>query len=189
MTKEQYKKEWNNCTKCPLHKGAMNHVLFRGSIPADVLLVGEAPGKTEDRLGKPFIGRSGQLLTTAIQRLGLTSYCITNVVCCIPWQSEDHQKIRVPSKEEADSCSPHLTQLFDLCKPRLVALLGEQAKKYFKGSKFMGTPVVTFRHPAYILRKGGEDSLEFKRFLDVFSTSLSGYGIIHTNPFQAIETY
>lgn len=166
----------------------MNHVLFRGSIPADLLLIGEAPGKTEDRLGKPFIGRSGQLLTTAIQRLGLTSYCISNVVCCIPWKNDDKstQTVRVPSKEEAASCSQHLVDLVNLCQPKLVGLLGEQAKKYFPGKEFSGIPIAAFRHPAYILRRGGENSLEFKRFLDSFSSALKTHNIVHVNPFQPI---
>ena len=184
-TKAAFIKEWMDCKRCPLHKTARMHVLYRGAIPADVLFVGEAPGRTEDKLGKPFIGRSGQLLTTAIQRLGLTSYCITNIVCCIPLTDEG--EIRPPSREEAASCEPHLSQIVDLCKPRLIALLGNEPKKFFHTSLVPeGVSMVQLRHPAYVLRRGGLNSVEFKRFLETLSQSLKAAAIPFVSPFEKV---
>lgn len=184
ITRAAFTKEWTSCQKCPLHKNAKMHVLYRGSIPADVLLVGEAPGRTEDKLGKPFIGKSGQLLTTAIQRLGLTSYCITNIVCCIPLTDEG--EIRPPSKEEAYECSPHLDQIVDLCQPRLIVLLGNEPKKLFPPHLTEGISLIQLRHPAYVLRRGGLNSVEFKRFMESFSTALKAADIPFINPFEKI---
>lgn len=184
-TKAAFIREWTDCKKCPLHLGAKQHVLYRGSIPADVLLVGEAPGRTEDKLGKPFIGKSGQLLSTAIQRLGLTSYCITNIVCCIPLTDEG--EIRPPSREEAATCSPHLSQIVELCRPKLVVLLGNEPKKFFPTTLLTeGVTLVQLRHPAYVLRRGGLNSVEFKRFLETLTTALKQARVAFTNPFEKI---
>ena len=185
MNKAAFIREWKHCRRCPLHLTARHHVVHRGSIPAEVLLIGEAPGKTEDTLGKPFIGRSGQLLTTAIQKLGINSYCITNIVCCIPLTAEG--AIRQPSKEEAASCSPHLEELIELCSPKLIVLLGNEPKKYFRLDIMpTNTNLVMLRHPAYILRKGGVNSLEFKRFLEAFTTALSNSDVLFASPFKTI---
>jgi DNA polymerase len=186
VTRESFIKKWKSCQLCPLGKDARNHVLFRGSIPAEVLFIGEAPGKTEDKLGKPFIGPSGQLLSTALLRLGLSSYCITNVVCCIPWRNYLKDSIRRPSKEEARTCSPHIAELVSLCKPKLIGLLGNEAKERFITPISKETKVVGLRHPAYILRNGGVDSLEFKRFLASLSQALDEVNVAYTNPFQLI---
>lgn len=184
-TRAAFVREWRDCRKCPLHLNARHHVLFRGTIPADVLLIGEAPGKTEDKLGKPFIGRSGQVLSTAIQQLGLTSYCITNVVCCIPLTEDGG--IRQPSKEEAATCSPHLKQIIELCKPKLIALLGNEPKKHLHASLIPPlSKLVLLRHPAFILRRGGLNSVEFKRFLQTLAGALEDARIPFTTPFHKI---
>ena len=185
MNKVSYIRKWNSCQKCPLHLNANHHVLYRGSMPAEVLLVGEAPGKTEDKLGKPFIGRSGQLLSTAIQQLGVTSYCITNIVCCIPLTDEG--EIRQPSRSEAAACSPHLREIVDLCQPKLIALLGNEPKKYFS-KDLIGpeTIMVLLRHPAFVLRRGGLNSVEYKRFLQTFADSLADAKVPFNSPFHKI---
>ena len=184
LTLESFKREWKNCQKCPLHVGVAHHVLYRGEIPAEVMLVGEAPGKVENRLGRPFVGPSGDLLNSALDRLGLSSFCICNVVCCIPWRSKEAQVIRQPSKEEAAACNPHLVQLVQLCQPKLVICLGNEAKKHFPTKEFEKTPLTFLRHPAYILRNGGKASIEYKRFLEAFHAALDGVGIPCNNPFM-----
>jgi uracil-DNA glycosylase len=191
MTKESWIRKWKNCQRCPLHLNARHHVLYRGSIPAELLLIGEAPGKTEDKLGKPFIGRSGELLTVALQRLSVASYCITNVVCCIPLkpnpslefdQTREEQQIRPPFPHEAQACSPHIKELIELCQPKLVGLLGKAAEQSFDESLLKeGIELVILRHPAYILRRGGINSVEFKRFLVDFQKALENAGVSHFN--------
>jgi len=195
LTLETFQKEWSHCCKCPLHKNARRHVLYRGEIPAEVLLVGEAPGKTEDKHGLPFIGASGQrVLNKALEALELKSFCICNVVCCIPVTEQsviDDEEfvpsVRPPSPEEAEACRPHLEQIVELCQPKLIALLGNEPKKYFPASLVpQDATLVTLRHPAYVLRRGGEKGVEYKRFLEAFHTALEEQGIAHTNPFNPI---
>ena len=178
----------------PPSQGSKAPRSLRGEIPADVLLIGEAPGEMEDKLGQPFIGRSGHTLRTAIQRLGIRSYCITNVVCCIPWRYPDQKadvvgpKVRVPSREEAEACKNHIIELVDLCSPKLVVLLGNEARDKFPFDKdSFPTPLTQLRHPSYINRRGGIDSIEFKRFLDEFDTTLTRLNIPHISPFQPQE--
>lgn len=192
LTKQSWERAWKKCTQCPLHKNARNHVLYRGQIPAEVLLIGEAPGKTEDKIGEPFIGRSGQLLTKAMEALRIKSYCIANVVCCIPLVQKldgptEALPIRPPSREEAEACSPHLEQLFKLCSPKVIALLGNEAKEHFNLKLVPEwATVVMLRHPAYILRKGGENSVEYKRFVESFANALDEAAVSHVNPFTAL---
>ena len=198
MTKESWIRKWKNCQRCPLHLNARHHVLYRGKIPAELLLIGEAPGKTEDKLGKPFIGRSGELLTVALQRLSVASYCITNVVCCIPYKERlpeefreewDEPQIRPPSPQEATACSPHIKELMELCQPKLVGLLGKAAENSFDKNLLMpGTKLVILKHPAYILRKGGINSVEFKRFLVDFQEALEEAGVTHFNFLNSVGT-
>lgn len=185
MTRTEWVRKWKGCQLCPLHKNAKHHVLYRGKTPAEVLLIGEAPGKTEDKLGKPFIGRSGQILTTSLQRLSIHSYCIANVVCCIPLDEEG--SIRPPSLEEASTCSPHLRELYALCQPKLIALLGKEAKKHFDLTLLdPSVQSVELRHPAFICRKGGVNSVEFKRFMYDFELALTKANVTHFNCFNAV---
>ena len=151
-------------------------------VPVDVLFIGEAPGHNEDATGTPFIGRSGQLLRKMINSNGYADdgvgptyeirWAITNVVCCIPTRSSDdgfeQGVIRQPSTDEIKSCSDRLLEFVTLCKPQLVVLLGIQAKKGWTQAdvtRKLGVPIKTLelKHPAWILRQGGESSLDYKR--------------------------
>lgn len=174
----KFTRKWVKCKACPLHEHAKKHVLFRGSIPADILFVGEAPGKTEDKLGKPFVGPSGDLLEDTLNKLHLNErYCITNVVCCIPWAIIG-KEIRQPSPAEAEACKNHIAELVGFVRPKLIISLGEVAKKLMAGHQVfyhinrgasISSPgkdevieVRHLRHPAYVLHKGGKDSQEHK---------------------------
>lgn len=165
----KFVRKWNKCKACPLHAHAKTHVLFRGSIPAPILFVGEAPGKVEDKLGKPFVDPSGELLEDTLTKLHLNHFCITNVVCCIPWGVVGHE-IRQPSSEEAEACSGHLLGLIKYVEPKLIISLGEVAKKLLANVSFpsqenIEVPVKHLRHPAYVLRRGGKDSAEHKNMI------------------------
>ena len=187
--KAPYIAKWSACTRCPLHENARQHVVMRGSIPAEVLFVGEAPGKTENKLGRPFVGRSGTVLNSMLDDVGLTTnYCITNIICCIPWginrnwgRGED--VVRKPTRAEADACLPHLHELLDLCAPKLVIALGSEAVRYLPAKAVhnaLGSHVeyLHLLHPAYILRKGGIVSLEYKRDRRKLHKALSSLGLI-----------
>lgn len=173
---------WSTCTDCDLCHNRTNLVFFRGSCPCDVLFIGEAPGRDEDLSGLPFVGRSGQLLDRLIedatQETKRFSYGITNVVCCIPTKKDERTgkvSIRVPDKNEADACKLRLLTTIERCSPRLIITLGKTAKKYVKIPKKMGEyPQFELQHPAYILRKGGINSLEYKKQLIYFTEALAG---------------
>lgn len=161
--------KWRCCKLCPLHEHAKQHVVYRGDVPAELLFIGEAPGKVENTLGKPFVGLSGQILNNTVARLAITSFGVTNIVCCIPWLGDnpDTKQIRQPSDGEAGTCSPHIIELIKLTQPKLIVCLGEVAKRHL--GLFLPqenkVPVAHLRHPAYVLRRGGIDSAEHKKLI------------------------
>ncbi len=115
-----------SCTKCPLHKSRKNAVPGEGPKDAKVMLIGEAPGATEDELGRPFVGAAGRLLTMVLESVGLprSTVYITNVVKCRPPGN------REPREEEIEACSPYLESQIALLKPRVIVTLGNVAGKW-----------------------------------------------------------
>lgn len=181
---------WSQCQRCPLGKTADTHVLYRGSIPAQVLFIGEAPGYAEDAVGKPFVGQSGKLLDKIIfethrRTLLRYTYCITNVVACVPWRwdrdppankvrntyLQDMAEVRPPSKEEAAACSPRVLELINLCQPTAIVTLGKPAAKYVPSSpeKYERCELV---HPAFLLRQSNME-LDLKRCILKLSAFIS----------------
>lgn len=157
-------KDYLDCERCNLHKFRRNLVFGRGSIPADVLFIGEAPGQSEDLRGEPFIGLSGRLLEEAIQKASKGNpprYFITNVVACLPCDDGD-RKIRPPQQWEALKCSNRLLRTIRDVKAKRVILLGQIAKQYCLKLIPGATCLV---HPAYILRIGGQNSTVFHGFV------------------------
>ena len=109
------------CTKCSLSKKRTQPVFGAGSINADLMFIGEAPGAEEDRTGIPFIGRSGKLLDVLLlEELNMDrSMCyISNIVKCRPPENRD------PKQEEIDSCRPYLKKQLELIKPKVIITLG-----------------------------------------------------------------
>lgn len=161
--------KYKSCTLCKLYKGKCNYVFYRGAAPCDVLFIGEAPGHNEDMSGLPFIGRSGQLLDSLIQEtiddVGDFQYGITNIVSCIPLDLEGN--IRAPEKVEAESCRSRFHETIAASECSAIVLLGKTAKKYLKlpARAMIKFEILELQHPAYILRKGGKNSLEYTRNL------------------------
>lgn len=159
---------WRSCTRCNLCQTRKNVVIGRGVIPADLLFIGEAPGKTEDLLREAFVGSSGRLLTKAMEMAAKITrkqptFFITNIVACRPCDSK-HGPNRQPTKEEAAACWDRLSQTENLVQPASVIFLGKIAQKY--GAVFSGyLPTWSLQHPAYILRRGGGASPEFNLFV------------------------
>ena len=142
-------------------------VLYRGSVPCDVLLIGEAPGNVEDALGKPFVGPSGKLLDDILKQAlpPDLSYAITNVVACIPRDTSqplEQEKFRQPTKDEIDACKPRLLEFIDIAKPKAIILIGKIANKT-KHVASLKLPTLAIVHPAYMLRNGGTKSVDYKR--------------------------
>ncbi|HEX4862457.1 MAG TPA: uracil-DNA glycosylase [Acidimicrobiales bacterium] len=156
-----------SCTRCPLANGRTTVVFGEGDPHAGLMVVGEGPGHEEDLQGRPFVGRSGQLLDRLLlEEAGLErrQVYIANVVKCRPPGNRD------PEPAEIDACRPFLEQQVDLIDPRVILTLGNFATKVLLGTKqgitqlrgkaypFRGETallVPTF-HPAAALRGGGE---------------------------------
>ncbi len=109
-----------NCTLCPLYETRTNAVPGEGPCDASVMLVGEAPGAIEDETGRPFVGRSGELLISLLEEIGLKrdDVFITSILKSRP------PKNRTPTQFEINVCRPYLDQQIDLIQPQVIVLLG-----------------------------------------------------------------
>lgn len=115
------------CKLCPLHKSRKNAVPGEGSIKAKLILIGEAPGVEEDKKGRPFVGRAGEILDDALRFANLKrkDLFITSVVKCRP--PDNH----TPTLEERKACNHYLKRQIDIIKPKIICLLGNIALQTF----------------------------------------------------------
>ena len=149
-----------SCTRCPLYSTAINHVPGEGSPNAGLVCVGEAPGATEDELGRPFVGASGQLLTKILAAVNLAreDVFIVNVLKHRPPGN------RNPLPDEVTACSPYLVRQIELIQPKVIVALGTFAAQFLLDTKlsigklrgqvhkYYGVPLVVTYHPAALLR-------------------------------------
>ncbi|MEE8507417.1 MAG: uracil-DNA glycosylase [Myxococcota bacterium] len=150
------------CTRCPLSRGRNRIVFGDGDPDADLMFIGEGPGAEEDRLGLPFVGRAGELLTQMIEKgLGIprSSVYICNIVKCRPPNN------RNPMAEEAATCRPFLEGQIAAVRPRVIVALGKPAASLLLGRdvaitrvrgiwhEVRGIPLMPTFHPAFILRR------------------------------------
>jgi DNA polymerase len=154
--------EVERCTACELHQTRTQGVFGVGNREADWLIVGEAPGADEDRLGKPFVGRGGKLLDTMLLALGLTrkQVYIANILKSRPPNNRD------PRPEEVRACWPYLERQIELLRPRIILAVGRiAAQNLLRTDVNIGRlrgrvhrfgsqrlPLVVTYHPAYLLR-------------------------------------
>lgn len=158
---EAVREELGECTRCPLSRGRQRIVFGEGNPCADILFVGEAPGSEEDRTGRPFVGRAGQLLNDIIEKgmgLSRSEVYIGNVLKCRPPNN------RTPQDEEVGACLPFLRKQISAIRPRVIVSLGRPAAQaLLQTSKPMhqlrgtwqacdGIPLMPTYHPAYVLR-------------------------------------
>jgi uracil-DNA glycosylase family 4 len=148
------------CQKCRLAKTRTQVVYGVGSPNADLMFIGEAPGRDEDLQGEPFVGRAGQLLTDIIKAMKLTrdDVYIANVIKCRPPEN------RNPEQDEMEACRPYIRRQVEIIQPRVIVTLGRFAlqslteKAYaisaVRGQwlKYNGIKVMPTYHPAYLLR-------------------------------------
>ncbi len=161
---EAIRQEMGACHRCPLEKTRKNLVFGEGNPRARLVFVGEAPGADEDRQGRPFVGRAGQLLTKIILAMGLKreEVYICNILKCRPPQN------RNPLPEEIVVCEPWLVRQLQAIRPRVICALGTFAAQTLLQKK--GIPITILRgrfhdyhgislmptyHPAYLLRNPG----------------------------------
>lgn len=118
--------ECNNCTKCELHKTRIKVVIGKGNPKADILFIGEAPGRNEDLQGKPFVGAAGKNLDKMLQVINLTSedIYIANILKCRP------PKNRNPSIDEIKTCTPWLIEQIKTLNPKIICTLGNYSTKF-----------------------------------------------------------
>jgi uracil-DNA glycosylase len=171
----------DQCRACVIGGTRTKSVFGEGDPCAPLMLIGEGPGETEDRLGRPFVGRAGELLERMLAAIELAreDVYIANTVKCRPTVDTGRRLgNRAPTPEEMANCRRYLDQQIDLIRPRVILCLGAPAAKSFMGEKFSITrqrgqwfpgpldiPVIATFHPAYILRQTGGAMTEVKRLV------------------------
>ena len=152
----------SDCTLCGLSRTRTRTVFGVGNRDADLLIIGEAPGAEEDRLGEPFVGRAGSLLDLMLRAIGLdrNAVFIANILKCRPPNNRD------PRPDETSLCTPYLERQIELIAPRAVLAVGRIAAQHLLQSdqaigRLRGRvlsfgpaalPIVVTYHPAYLLR-------------------------------------
>lgn len=171
------------CFKCGLHIDGIHPIFGEGQFDVKVIFIGEAPGATENKLKRPFVGASGKVLNGFLKKIGLlrNDVFITNIVKCRPPKNRD------PTKEEIDVCSPYILQQIGIMHPDIVVTLGRFAAGFFvSGFKSMSeivgrihrlekhnSSLLPMFHPATALYSRNRylpiferDFLTLKKFLD-----------------------
>lgn len=156
---EQIAAQVRVCTRCQLAKGRTHAVPGEGPVTAEIMVIGEGPGFYEDQQGRPFVGKSGQLLEKLLGEIGLkrADVFIANVVKCRPPENRD------PLPEEIEACRPWLDQQIELIRPKVIVTVSRFAMaRWFpnekitvihgKAKRFGSVLVVPMFHPAAALR-------------------------------------
>ena len=157
---DELEREALACTKCRLAKTRTQVVYGVGNPKADLMFIGEAPGRDEDIQGQPFVGRAGALLTDIIKAMKLTrdDVYIANVIKCRPPDN------RNPEPDELAQCEPFLVRQIALVKPKIILAMGRFAVQALLRSnepvgrlrgrvhRYQGVPLIVTYHPAYLLR-------------------------------------
>lgn len=161
LNMDELSREIAGCTRCGLNLNRTNTVPGEGSLRAKVMFIGEAPGAEEDRLGRPFVGKAGQLLDKALKALDFSrekNFYICNICKCRP------EKNRTPADDEAEACIPFLRNQVAIIKPKIIVCLGATSVKYIidkhakitsiRGTWFerKGYYIIATFHPAALLR-------------------------------------
>lgn len=161
-----------DCKKCPLYQLATHPVPGAGSIRAEVMFIGEGPGKKEDEQGVPFVGAAGKLLDQMLESIGLNrdQVYIANVVKHRPPENRD------PKPEEVEACWPYLMRQIEIIKPKLIVCLGRHSLQRFlndvgtistvHGRAFVknGQAYMALYHPAVGLYNGSMRETLFNDF-------------------------
>ncbi len=179
---------------CPLRKSATHTVFADGTPDGRVMCIGEAPGREEDQMGLPFVGRAGKLLDKMLASIGLdrrSNVYITNVLNWRPPANRD------PTPEEAASCLPFLRRHIELADPALIVLLGAVAARHVIGRsdgimRLRGNwteyhvngrmiPLMPTLHPAYLLRRPVDKKLAW-RDLQAIAEKIRSLGLLEQRP-------
>lgn len=158
MKLEELAKEISKCRKCRLWKTRKHAVPGEGNAKAEIMIIGQAPGKKEDATGRPFVGRAGRFLTSTLEQFGKqrNNFFITSIVKCFPLRN------RKPRQDEIATCLPYTLAQIETIKPKAVLLLGEIATKALlskelktvRGKFFEKNGILFFStyHPSAVMR-------------------------------------
>ena len=165
---EQLRDEALACTKCKSLVATRTQVVVGvGTVEADLMFIGEAPGQDEDREGEPFVGAAGQLLTKLIQATGLNrdTVYIANILKCRPDTPGRISGNRKPRPEEMATCFPWVKRQIEIIRPKVIVAVGGTAVEGLLGTmptgitrlrgkwqSYRGVPVMPTFHPSYVLR-------------------------------------
>lgn len=170
---ETIRSEVVSCSRCNLHCTRNNIVFGVGDSKARIMIIGEGPGKEEDSVGFPFVGRAGKKLTRLMADVGLVrdEVYITNIVKCRP-VNKLTEKDRRPTSKEAESCLPFLMRQIEAISPSIIVAVGNTSTerllkikpkmKTMHGLKFTlgNTPVIPIYHTSFIhIIKNGEQMI------------------------------
>lgn len=133
---EKLNKKIRNCKKCSLWKVRKNVVPGEGPVNAEIMIVGQAPGVEENKVGKPFVGRAGKFLNELLKIAGVKreKVFINSPLKCLPQPPPN----RKPTKKEIEACLPYLRKQIEIINPQKFILLGEVAFKVFFPKKKLG---------------------------------------------------
>jgi DNA polymerase len=168
---ETIKQNVIKCTKCDLCKTRTNAVPGKGSFQSDVIFVGEAPGRNEDKNGEPFVGVAGKKLSIALEEAGISrdAVYITNIVKCRPPNN------RVPNTNERNTCQEYLKQEISIIKPKIICILGNTAFNSILGgseiTKFRGK-VVQKNNQLYFLTIHPAATIYNQKLIDVLKNDI-----------------
>ncbi len=168
---ETIKQNVIKCTKCDLCKTRTNAVPGKGSFQSDVIFVGEAPGRNEDKSGEPFVGVAGKKLSIALEEAGISrdAVYITNIVKCRPPNN------RVPNTNERNTCQEYLKQEISIIKPEIICILGNTAFNSILGgseiTKFRGK-VVRKDNQLYFLTIHPAATIYNQKLIDVLKNDI-----------------
>ena len=159
-TLKEFCEQIRNCTKCHLHKTRTNFVFGAGRDDADIMFIGEAPGREEDLQGEPFVGAAGKLLNKILAAVDFKreEVFIGNVLKCRPPENRD------PLPDEIETCEPYLLKQIEIIKPKLICALGRISAQALLKTKiplgklrgrfhdYHGVKLLVTYHPAALLR-------------------------------------
>lgn len=175
MPAKRYRKvALDYCERCGLHRTRRKVVWGRGMSPADIMFLGEAPGRVEDLRGQPFVGPSGKLLDAMIVEassrgeIEVPTYFLTNCVMCHPTDRKGGDN-RQPHASEVIACMDNVMQVHRQVRPKVVIFVGRVPERYY-AKEF--TVHETILHPAFLLRQGGKASSHYlttvRKLEDIF---------------------
>jgi len=177
LTWDNLYRMWKDCKRCDLQENRSQVVLGKGPKHAQIFLIGQAPGKTEDKLGKPFVGLIGKLLREMMEAIGMSPdrMYISNSVACYPLAD------RMPTVHEVKMCYPRLKMEIELVKPKFIIYCGaraatisglrEEYAEFFEQFKTMA-----MNHPGSIRYHAWRKEQIEKQLMEIKRTIIKGGG-------------